>query len=61
MFQNQGWALMRTETPVLNEEICFWMYTINPSERRRLMAIMVRYGTPTMYMAMDSPDGHEGF
>ena len=43
---------MRTETPVLNEEICCWIYTINPSERHLPMAMRVRSGTPAMCIAM---------
>ena len=43
---------MRTETPVLNEEICCWIYTINPSERHLPMATRVRSGTFMMCMAV---------
>ena len=57
--RNQGWVLMRTETPVLNEEICCWIYTINPSKRHRPMAMKVRSRTPVMCMAMAPPDRRE--
>ena len=53
MCRNQGWALMRTEVPVLNEEIYCWMYTINPSKRHLLMAMRVRSGKFAMCMARD--------
>ena len=50
---------MRTETPVLNEEICCWMYTMNPSKRHLLMAMRVRSGTFVMCMAMAPPERRE--
>ena len=50
---------MRTETPVLNEEICCWMYTMNPSERHLLMTMMVRSGMFAMCMAMALPEQRE--
>ena len=50
---------MRTETPVLNEEICCWMYTMNPSERHLLMTMRVRSGMFAMCMAMALPEQRE--
>ena len=50
---------MQTKTPVLNEEIYYWIYIINPSKRRRLMSMRVRYGTPAMCITMALPDVHE--
>ena len=43
---------MRTETPVLKEKICCWMYTMNPSERQLLMVMRVRSGKFAMCVAM---------
>ena len=43
---------MRNDTPVINEEMCCWTYTINPSESHRPMVIWVRSGTPVMFMSM---------
>ena len=42
--------------PVLNEEICCWIYTINPSERHLPTAMRVRSGTSAMCMAMAPPE-----
>ena len=53
---DQGWALMQTETPVLNKEICCWMYTMNSSERHLPMAMRVRSGTFAVCMAMAPPE-----
>ena len=50
---------MRTYTPVLNEEICCWTYTINPSERHRPMAMRVQSGMLAMCMAMAPPERRE--
>ena len=50
---------MRTETPVLNEEICCWMYTIYPSERHHLMAMRVQSGIPEMCIAMAPSERRE--
>ena len=50
---------MRTETPVLNEEICCWMYTMNPSERHLPVDMRVRSGTFVMYMTMAPPERRE--
>ena len=50
---------MQTETPVLKEEICCWIYTINPSERHLPMAMRVRSGTSAMCMAMAPPERRE--
>ena len=50
---------MRTKTPVLNEEICCWMYTMNPSERHLLMTMRVRSGMFAMCMAMALPEQRE--
>ena len=43
---------MQTKTPILNEEICSWMYTMNPSERHLPIAMRVQSGTFAMCMAM---------
>ena len=50
---------MRTDTTVLNEEICCWIYTINPSKRHRPVAMRVWYGTPAMCVAMSPPERKE--
>ena len=50
---------MRTKTRVLNEGICCWIYTINPSARHRPMAIRVKSGTSVMCTAMAPPDQRE--
>ena len=50
---------MQTKTPVLNKEIYCWMYTINPSERHRPMAMRVRSGTPAVYIIMAPPERRE--
>ena len=50
---------MRTETPVLDEEIYCWMYTMNPSERHLPMATRVWSGTFAMCMAMAPPERRE--
>ena len=50
---------MRTETPVMNEEICCWIFTISPSEHHRPMAMRVRSGTPAICMAMDPLEQRE--
>ena len=50
--QNQGCWLIRTKTPVLKDEICCWMYTINPSKHHQTMSMRVQSVTPTVYMAM---------
>ena len=50
---------MRTETTVINEDICCWVYTINPSEHHRAVAMRVRYGTPAMCVAMAPPERRE--
>ena len=47
---------MRIETPVLNEEICCWRYTINNGKRNHPMAMRVWSGTPAMCMAMAPPE-----
>ena len=46
---------MRTKTPMLDEEICCWMYTMKPSERHLPMATRVRSGMFAVCMAMDMP------
>ena len=43
---------MRTEMPMLNEEICCWIYNINPSESQCPMTARVRSGRLEMCMAM---------
>ena len=45
--------------PVLNEEICCWMYTINPSGCHLPMVMRVRSGTFAMCMAMAPPEWRE--
>ena len=45
--------------PMPNEEICCWMYTMNPRERHLLMAMRVRSGTFAMCMAMAPPERRE--
>ena len=45
--------------PMLNEEICCWIYTINLSERHLPMAMRVRSGTSLMCMAMALPKQRE--
>ena len=50
---------MQTETPVLNEEICCWMYIMNPSEGHLLMAMRVWSGTFAMCMAMSPLEWRE--
>ena len=50
---------MWTETPMLNKEICCWVYTMKPSERHLLMAMRVRSGTFAMCMAMAPPERRE--
>ena len=45
--------------PVLNEEICCWIYTINPSKHHLLMAMRVQSGTFAMCMAMAPPERRE--
>ena len=34
-YRNQGSWLMRTKTPVLKDDICSWIYTINPSNHHQ--------------------------
>ena len=46
---------MQTDTPVLNEEICCWIYNINNSKLHHPMAMRVRSGTPAICMAMEPP------
>ena len=53
------WALMRTETPVLNKEICCWMYTMNPSERHLPMAMRVLLEMFAMCLEMAPPERRE--
>ena len=43
---------MRTKTHVLNDEICCWIYTLNPSERHRPKATRVRSETSDMCIAI---------
>ena len=50
---------MQTETPMLNEEICCWIYTINPSNRHRPMVTRVRSGTFEMCIEMALPERRE--
>ena len=50
---------MRTKTPVLNEEICYWMYTMDPSERHLPMAMRVGSGTFVICMDMAPPERRE--
>ena len=50
---------MRTKTPVLNEEIYCWMYTMNPSEPHLPMVMRVRSGAFVMCMAMAPPERRE--
>ena len=54
--QNQGCWLILTETAVLKEEICCWIYTINPSDRHLTMAMSVRSGTLVRCMVMAPPE-----
>ena len=57
--QNQGCWLILTETPVLKDEICCWMKTMNPSDRHLSMATIVRLGTSARCMAMAPPERRE--
>ena len=41
--------------PMLNKEICCWIYTMNPSECHCPISMRVRSGTPVMCMAMAPP------
>ena len=45
--------------PVLNEEICCWIYTIKPSERHLPMAMRIRSVMSGMCMAMAPPERRE--
>ena len=50
---------MRTEIPMLNEEIYCWMHTMKLSERHLLMAMRFQSGAFAMCMAMDPPEQRE--
>ena len=50
---------MCTKMPVLNEEICCWIYTINPIKRHSPMAMRVQSGMSAMYVAMSLPESRE--
>ena len=58
-FLNQGCSIICTETPVLKDNICCWIYTMNPSERHLPMAMRVQSGTFTICMAMALPERRE--
>ena len=58
-YQNQGCSLICTKMPVLKDEICCWVYTMNPSDLHCSMDMRVRSGTPAMCMAMTPPERRE--
>ena len=43
----------------MNEEICCWIYTINPSDRHPPMAMRIQSRTLEMCMAMALPERRE--
>ena len=45
--------------PVLKDEICCWIDTMNPSEHHQRVAMRVLSGTPAMCMAMAWPKWRE--
>ena len=57
--QNQNCLLIRTKTPTLKDDICCWVYTMNPSECHSPMDIRVRSGTPAMCVTMAPPEQRE--
>ena len=57
--RNQVFFIIRTETPVLKDNICCWIYTMNHSKRHLPMAMRVQSGTPTMCMVMDPSEQRE--
>ena len=53
-------CLMHTNTPVMKDYICCWIYIINISKRHWLMYISFWLGTPYICMVIAPPERIEG-